>query len=407
MMPSNKGQKLLLYGSILAYCLIGIEIVIMISPFALYFYSVYAPILNLLASSPLTSWTTEFFLPHMVFLGDPVILAISYLQVFLVIGLVLFFTAAVPLYWGRFTGKGVVTFSFYSKIRHPQYLFLAISGFGLLLYWPRFIILIFFVTMLYVYYVLARNEEWRMKHEVPGIYEKYMANIPMFLPGEPGGKLFALLFGWLKPKWFGIFVSYVLVLVLAIIAAIGIRNYTIRQLPLVPTEQGVTLLPVFERPAKEVRGLYSQVLRSDEVRNFLQQHPEVNLVYIMPGDFFLTALVTDEDRRFSDEIIERFPEVLEWHEHKFKGGLGKFFRIFYNFIGALGGIETDYDVERFIFVSVADKTGNPVPIEKAFDLGRKRSPALLVDYDPFEEKLVSVIQTSEDHKWGKVPMPTF
>ena len=167
-MLANKGQKLLLYGSILAYCLIGIEIIVMISPFALYFYSVYAPILNLLASSQLTSWTTEFFLPHMVFLDDPVILGISYLQVLMVIGLLLFFTAAVPLYWGRFTGKGVVTFSFYSKIRHPQYLFLALSGFGLLLYWPRFIILIFFVTMLYVYYILARNEEWRMKQEVSG-----------------------------------------------------------------------------------------------------------------------------------------------------------------------------------------------------------------------------------------------
>ena len=71
-MEANKGQKLLLYGSILAYVLIGIEIVIMISPFALYFYSVYAPILNFLSSSPLTSWTTEFFLPHMVFLDDPI-----------------------------------------------------------------------------------------------------------------------------------------------------------------------------------------------------------------------------------------------------------------------------------------------------------------------------------------------
>ncbi|HHO49245.1 MAG TPA: hypothetical protein ENN06_12485 [Desulfobacteraceae bacterium] len=168
-MTPSKGRKLLLLGTIFAYGLIGIEIIIMISPFALYFYSVYAPILNFLGSSPLTSWTTEFFLPHMVFMQDPFILALSYLQVLLVLGLILFFTAAVPLYWGRFTGKGVVTFSFYSRIRHPQYLFLAISGFGLLLYWPRFIVLIFFVTMLYVYYLLARNEEWRMKNEAPGV----------------------------------------------------------------------------------------------------------------------------------------------------------------------------------------------------------------------------------------------
>lgn len=406
-MPANKGQKLLLYGSILAYCLIGIEIIIMISPFALYFYSVYAPILNFLASSRLTSWSTEFFLPHMVFLDDPVILGISYLQVLMVIGLLLFFTAAVPLYWGRFTGKGVVTFSFYSKIRHPQYLFLAISGFGLLLYWPRFIILIFFVTMLYVYYILARNEEWRMKLEVPDVYEKYMAHIPMFIPGEPGGKIFALLFGWIKPKWFGILVSYLLVLSLAIFAAISVRTYTIKQLPLVEAEGQIVLLPVFERSAEEIRGLYNHVLQSENVSRVLAEHKEVNLAYIMPGDFFLTALVTEEDRRFSDEVIQRFPEILEWHQHKFKGGLGKFFRIFYNFVGTLGGIETDYDVERFIFVSVTDHKGNPVSRERLFDLGLQRTPVLLVDYDPFEEKVVSVTQTSREHKWGNVPMPTF
>ena len=201
----------------------------------------------------------------MVFLDDPVILGISYLQVLMIIGLLLFFTAAVPLYWGRFTGKGVVTFSFYSKIRHPQYLFLAISGFGLLLYWPRFIILIFFVTMLYVYYILARNEEWRMKLEVPDVYEKYMAHIPMFIPGEPGGKIFALLFGWIKPKWFGILVSYILVLSLSIFAAISVRTYTIKRLPLVEAEGQVVLMPVFERSAEEIRGFYKHVLQSEDV----------------------------------------------------------------------------------------------------------------------------------------------
>ncbi|MFO7611347.1 MAG: hypothetical protein R6W99_02510, partial [Clostridia bacterium] len=131
------------------------------------------------------------------------------------------------------------------------------------------------------------------------------------------------------------------------------------------------------------------------------------LAYLMPGDFFLTALVTDEDRRFSDDIIERFPEVLEWHEHKFQGGLGRFFRIFYNFIGTLGSVRTDYDVERFIFVSVVDFAGQPVGSERIFDLGLKRRPSILVDYDRFEERVVSAVQTSEEHKWGSVPMPTF
>jgi len=406
-MGTEGRSRIYLYGAILAYCLIGVEIIIMISPFALYFYSVYAPVLDFLSSSPLTSWTTEFFLPHMVFLQDPVILGISYLQVLLAVGLALFLSAAVPLYWGRFTGKGVVTASFYAKIRHPQYLFLAISGFGLLLYWPRFIILIFYVTMLYVYYLLARNEEWRMKQEAPGAYERYMENIPMFLPGEPGGKIFARLFGWIRPSWAGILASYVVVLSLSLLTAFGIRSYTVGQLPLVTTENGVHLVPVFDRPEAEVREVYDIILQSEEVRRSLGESRSVNLAYVMPGDFFLTALVTDEDRRFSDMVVERFPEVLEWHQHKFSGGIGRFFRIFYNFVGTLGGIETDYDVERFIFVSVSEGNGHPVSRDRLFDLGLKRTPALIVDYDRFDEEIVAVVQTSGDHKWGNIPMPTF
>lgn len=407
-MQTNGKQKILILTSIMAYCLIGVEIIIMISPFALYFYAVYAPILNFLASSPLTSWTTEFFLPHMVFIQAPLILAISYLQIFLVIGLILFLTAAIPLYWGRFTGKGVVSNSFYAKIRHPQYLFLAVSGFGLLLYWPRLIILLFYVTMLYVYYILARNEEWRMKQEAPGAYEKYMKDIPMFLPGEPGGKLFALLFGWITPKWLGILVSYSVVMALCVTTAIGIRTYAINTLVQVQVSDGpLTIVPVFERKPEEIRTLYAEVLKNEKVRQYLRQSDNINLAYIMPGDFFLTALVTDEDRRFSDEIIERFPEVLEWHQHKFKGGLGKFFRIFHNFIGTLGGVETNYDVERFIFVSVEDLDSKPAQQNHLFDLGLQRRPILLVDYDTFEENIVAIIPTSQQHKWGSIPMPTF
>ena len=43
------------------------------------------------------------------------------------------------------------------------------------------------IGRLFVYYFLARNEEWRMQIEQPAAYESYMAQTPMFLPGEPGG----------------------------------------------------------------------------------------------------------------------------------------------------------------------------------------------------------------------------
>ena len=49
-----------------AYLLIGVEILYMISPFALYYYGTYGPSLNFLHQWPATAWLTGFFLPHYV-----------------------------------------------------------------------------------------------------------------------------------------------------------------------------------------------------------------------------------------------------------------------------------------------------------------------------------------------------
>ena len=398
-------HKLFLWGAALAYCLIGIEIIIMISPFALYFYSAYGPLLDFFFARPYLSWTAEFFLPHMVFLDDPLVLGISYLQLLLVIGLLLFFVAAIPLYYGRFTGRGVVKLSFYAKCRHPQYLFLAISGFGLLLYWPRFIILILYVTMLFVYYLLARNEEWRMQQEAPAAYHAYMMQTPMFLPGEPGGIIYRLLFGWIKPKWLGIFTTYLLTLCLFLTAAFALRAYTVRQLPTLNTKQ-LVMLPVFPRSAPEVASLYQKLVSFPEVQAQLSR-VQPNLAYIFPGDYFLTAIVTSQDRRFSNDIIERFPEVLEWHQHKFRGGIGRFFKIFYNFVRTLGRIETDYDVERVVFVQVKDRAQKLAAPAELFQMGMRRTPVLIVDLDAADHQLISIIEPPAGHKWGVMPMPTF
>jgi protein-S-isoprenylcysteine O-methyltransferase Ste14 len=402
----GKGKKLLVFWSIIAYCLIGIEIVIMISPFALYFYSVYGPVLQALAASPLTSWSTEFFLPHLIFPDDPLIRAISLLQVLMIVGLLLFALAAIPLYYGRFTGKGVVRRSFYGKIRHPQYLFLAISGFGLMLYWPRFIILIMYITMLFVYYALARNEEWRMQQEQPEVYAHYMAATPMFLPGEPGGRLYRLLLGWVQPRWLGIVVAYCLTLSLAVLLAFALRGYTVRTLPMVKAPDSRLVVSVFPRPSQEIQAVYQAALGSAQVREALQGK-EANAVYLLPGDFFLNALLTEEDRRFSDHMLERFPEIFEWHQHRFGGGLGRFFRIFYNFVRTWGSVETNYEVERLIFMRVDDADGRPVPSAAIFNMGLKRRPVLLVDLEASGHTVRSVVITSDNHKWGLMPMPTF
>jgi hypothetical protein len=168
----------------------------------------------------------------------------------------------------------------------------------------------------------------------------------------------------------------------------------------------MVLLSVFPRSVEEINEIYTKLESSPEIRaNIREMKPD--LAYIFPGDYFLTAIVTDEDRRFSDDIIERFPEVLEWHQNKFGGGLGMFFRIFYNFFSTLSSIETDYDVERIVFVRVNDHSGSPIESQDIFKLGMRRRPVLVVDLDASDHQILSIIKTSAQHKWGSMPMPTF
>jgi len=401
----NGKERLLLWGTAIAYLLVALEVLFMITPFALYFYGVYGPMLEILSSSPLTAWTAEFFLPHMVFVDDPLLVGLSYLQVLFVFGLVLFLLAAVPLYYGRLTGRGVVTFGFYSRLRHPQYLFLAVSGFGLLLYWPRFIVLVFYVTMLFVYYLLARNEEWRMRRQQPGEYDAYMARTSMFLPGEPGGLIYRRIFGWIRPRWLGLTAAYLVALGVAVGAGLWLRDYTLHHLP--STQVGSTqLVSVYPRPSREVVELYDRAIQFEEVHRVVEGEG-LHLAYLMPGDFFLTGLILQEGPRYSAAKLERYPHLRDPQKNRHSGGLVKFFRLGYKFFRTIGTVRRVYDYERLVFVATRDTDGEPVAAGRGLDLGVRRLPALVVDIDAETQEVLSVTPVSGSSAWGRLPMPTF
>ena len=182
------------------YLLIGLEILIMVSPFAAYFYAVYGPLLNWLYSFPATAWLTGFFLPHAVVSKSALLNFInSFGHTLFSLGLIAFLFGAVQIYSAKFRRKGVVTGWLYRWIRHPQYLFLAVAGLGLLLFWPRFFILALYISMLFVYYLLARHEEQRMLAQHDESYHAYMQRTAMFIPGKPGGKIFRAMFG-MRPR---------------------------------------------------------------------------------------------------------------------------------------------------------------------------------------------------------------
>jgi protein-S-isoprenylcysteine O-methyltransferase Ste14 len=207
----------------LAYLVITLEMLFMVTPFALYYYAAYAPFLSAPSDLRASAWLPAFFLPH---LSTEIVPSIGGL-IFLC-GLVGFLLGALQVYYSKFRSRGVVKSGFYKRVRHPQYLFLAVSGFGLLMVWPRFILLIVYVHMLWFYYGLARSEEERMQSSYGDLYREPMKNTPMFIPGEPGRDLAHLLFGWISARRLRLLVTYCASLVAAIGIAFGLRQLSLR-----------------------------------------------------------------------------------------------------------------------------------------------------------------------------------
>ena len=124
--------KALLSSAIVLYFVIGLEILIMISPFAGFFYSIFNPFLLEIAKYPETKWLSAFFLPHMVLPPDDLLKFIRIMgSVLFVSGIAVFITCAIQVYANKFTKKGVALKGLYSFIRHPQYAGLGIAGIGL------------------------------------------------------------------------------------------------------------------------------------------------------------------------------------------------------------------------------------------------------------------------------------
>jgi protein-S-isoprenylcysteine O-methyltransferase Ste14 len=166
------------------YLLIAFEFFYMASPFAVYFYSVYGPGLNFINNSRVLVWLSSTFLPHIVSETSSVLLDLLSVvgAILAAIGVLAFGVGAGQVYYHKLARKGAVTGGVYNIIRHPQYASLALCSFGLLLLWPRYIVLVSFVTMLFAYYFLAKAEERECEEKFGLSYVEYKRQTSMFLP---------------------------------------------------------------------------------------------------------------------------------------------------------------------------------------------------------------------------------
>jgi protein-S-isoprenylcysteine O-methyltransferase Ste14 len=277
---------------ILIYAAATLEMIIMVTPFAAYFYSVYTPLLHGLEASAATAWLPQFFLPHLAHTKIAAFRYVEWLGALLALfGLIGFLACAIQLYYGKFIKKKLVTGGLYGRVRHPQYLMLIIGGAGFLLLWPRFFILVTYLVMLGLYYMLARFEEETIRKRYGSETDAYLARVAMFNPFRKPREGQA----W-KPlprsTALGIWVSGFAV---SLLVAFGARALAVSQFYVVEQKDpDVTALAFREIGDDAIRAVRDATLQTPELRNLLIESPDTALVMqINDGRSQLSHLLID------------------------------------------------------------------------------------------------------------------
>lgn len=281
-----------LWATSVFYALIAFEFFYMATPFAMYLYAVYGPGLDWLQGFEITHWTIQFFLPHLVEeTRSPLVDGHEVVGVLLFAGgLIGFGVGAWQIYRAKLRRDDAVMGGLYRYIRHPQYLALIVASIGMVLIWPRFLVLLGTVTVIFIYVALAKAEEGICLNQYPG-YRDYMSKTGMFLPRRwvpclglrLGASRLARVAGWIG--------GYVLALALATLLAQGIRHHVIDSLYALRTDNSVYLsvarmseaeLARVARIANRAPAVAAAVAAAGENAKFLN--------YVVPTEMYVSEI---------------------------------------------------------------------------------------------------------------------
>lgn len=256
--PASLGRRFIGWlgrgGSAVALLLIALEGLYMTSAFGLYLFSTYAPIQAALERWPATAWLTDFYLWHFIAWDaapqtatvgpggsvptNPFRLNLFANRLWIwFAGFFVFFAGAVPVYWAKLTHRAVVTGGIYRLVRHPQYVGFGVVGIPFLSIWPRVIVLVAYVSMVYFYVLLARREERRCERLFGSSYDSYLQATPsMFIPGDwivarPLATGFARLVPHPGGRRVVLVLVYALLVWATVQAAYGLKHHAVAVMP--------------------------------------------------------------------------------------------------------------------------------------------------------------------------------
>ncbi|HUI67075.1 MAG TPA: isoprenylcysteine carboxylmethyltransferase family protein [Nitrospirota bacterium] len=391
-------RKTILGSAIVLYFIIGFEILIMISPFAGLFYSVFTPFLFQLSKHAATRWLVAFFLPHMVVPPDGFLKFIRIMgSILFITGIAVFLVCAFQVYASKFLKKGAVLGGLYSFIRHPQYVALGCAGLGLSILWPRIFTVVLWLVMIALYYLLSKDEERRMLKSHPETYRSYIEKTGMFLPGKLEKKLS-------PSSVVGKLGLFVLICAFTMGGVFFLRDYTIKHLPLW-TNGDITSISITPEDEQRMEHRMNDILSIDEIRAKLKPGDKY-LVYFIPTDYIMQGLIADTGTEWRLYTRRHFTimRFMHWIFHPFSHLAGESGHFHEHAAGTLD-MQNNIMVRRLIFLSVSDSTiSSPYDF---FSINTRRTPLFMADVDIHDVKLVQMKDLSQETGWGKLPTPAF
>jgi hypothetical protein len=317
------------------------------------------------------------------------------------LGLLGCLVTAAQVYTTKLRRKGLVTSGAYRYIRHPQYLSLGIAGLGLLTYWPRMIIVVFYLVMLIAYYALARSEEQRLLKQDP-TYAVYMARTAMFVPGNPGDRLIRFLLGWMNNPTLARGFTIVGFFGIGIAVSFALRSYTIAnsETVLIP---GTNILAIAGLPQgkDELERLTRLALDESLLRTRLASEGAGSYTaHLLPADYGMLNMFSDlEGKRptLSARGLIRFGKILLEFLFPFTAPHLK--------TDLMGNQRDQY---RLVLSRVDGPGKTRLPLSQILEADAKMTAVAVADIDAGNNRITNLIlDPPQRSRWGDITMPMF
>ncbi len=416
-------KKIAAFGGIMVFFIMALEVMIMISPFAFFFYSVFSPFFNFLGQHAATRWAIAFFLPHMILPPNAFLKTVRIAgSFFFVIGFLGFSFCALQVYLGKIFKWGLASKGLYQMIRHPQYLLLGVWGSGMAILWPRFIVLASLSLMFVLYYFLALDEERRMLNQYGDSYREYMNSSGMFLPRALERPLAALVQRLIPSPRLQHAVIPVFMVILVMGSGILLRDITLASLPLT-TANNLTIVPILPEDsplaAEAIKGIFT-ASRTGEVP-FLKGDKDY-LGYLMPADYVMQGMIADTGGH--SHLFKQHHTValiIDWVFHPFAHLRSSPMA----HMAAMMGVDpavarrhhcplgldlpemscTTCPYRRVILVEVEHGQAGHISGSRLLASGTVRTPVGFIDLDTQTGKIVQIKPVAKDTAWKDVPTP--